>query len=199
MFPLPPESSLAVRSGHLVVAGGRYAQHDGSYLPLTEFEWSHKDIRNLYCGVRRHLSAATTPTESGEFDRFTDAYFDWLFAKIKLPEPESFKLYPPRAFKDDPVKMRKYQTLIPEALRTQTLEKGPYLSFTKSGEVYTTSQPQYDGEFLIDDSRPRDIKSPQGIGFAVHAAVQSQLFPAIREADPSFIQAMSTDEICEAF
>lgn len=67
--------------------------------------------------------------------------------------------------------MQKYLTLIPQALREGIFEKGPYESMVKSGEVYYTGRPQYDGRFFIDESRPRDIKNPQGIGYTLHAAI----------------------------
>lgn len=87
-------------------------------------------------------------------------------------EVESFSLYPPRAFADEKAKMNKYLTLIPQALRTGQFEKGPYVSMVKSGEVYYTADPRYEGPFFIDDSRPRDVKNPQGVGYTLHAAVQ---------------------------
>jgi len=67
--------------------------------------------------------------------------------------------------------MRKYLELIPKALRENTLEKGPYLAMVKTGEVYMTSTPYSGSPYLVDDSRPREIKNPVGVGYTVHAAV----------------------------
>lgn len=42
----------------------------------------------------------------------------------------------------------------------------------KQGEVYASSNPDYDADgYFIDDSRPRDIKNPNGVGYALHAAI----------------------------
>lgn len=40
----------------------------------------------------------------------------------------------------------------------------------KTGEVYTTST-KGEGPYLNHDSRPREVKNPVGIGYALHAAV----------------------------
>jgi len=45
------------------------------------------------------------------------------------------------------------------------------VTMTKSGEVNYTSSPSYDGEFFNDDTRPRNIMVPQGLGYTVMAAV----------------------------
>lgn len=70
-------------------------------------------MENIYAGTRRFLNNNTTPTELPAFRRFALRYVTDLVNRIDFPEPESFKLYPPRAFKDEPAKMKKYLELIP--------------------------------------------------------------------------------------
>jgi len=57
----------------------------------------------------------------------------------------------------------------------------------KSGEVYYTGDPKFDGPYLVDDSRPRNIMNPRGIGYMVMAAVQHQLWGAIKTVEPGFV------------
>lgn len=68
----------------------------------------------------------------------------------------------------------------------------------KTGEVYVAGDP-YVGPFLEHESRPREIKNPVGVGYTIHAAVQSQLFAAIKKAEPSFIHSMTSEEVAERF
>jgi len=105
-----------------------------------------------------------------------------------------------KAFSDDRAKCEKYLKMIPQSLKNGIFEKGPYVAMVKTGEVYTSSNPTYDeAGYFVDDSRPRDIKNPSGIGYTLHAAIQSQLFAAIKEVEPAFIHAMTSEDISAHF
>lgn len=165
-------SKEVVKSGFDVVPCGRFAKGSGA---LRSFEWDKRPVENIYSGTRRHLNNDTHMTHSRQFRAFAAKYIKNLTTKMVFPAPQSFKEYPPKAFHDEPAKMKKYLELIPQSLRENIFEKGPYVAMIKTGEVYVTDCPP--GEpFLDHESRPREIKNPVGVAYTVHAAVQSQLF-----------------------
>jgi len=79
--------------------------------------------------------------------------------------------YPAAAFPDDKAKVRDYLLGIRRALLTGDLSKGPFETMVKSGEVYYTGNPMYEGPFFIHDSKPRNIMVPKGVGYRIHAAI----------------------------
>jgi len=101
-------TNQAVRTGHLSVATGRYSEAHIIGTPLHEFEWSSKPFCNTYAALHRHLSANAPATELDQFKVFCAKYWIDVFERIQLPEPVSFKTYPPRAFEHDHTKRDKY-------------------------------------------------------------------------------------------
>lgn len=55
LVPLNVEENIASFSGHYCMASGVYAKHDHQFGQLQEFEWSHRDISNLFAAASRHV------------------------------------------------------------------------------------------------------------------------------------------------
>jgi hypothetical protein len=75
LCPIEPESNKCVMTGHFSIAGGRYESHDHTYKTLTEFEWSHLSLENLYMAVHRYLTPSTGYKDLTEFEYFTQMYW----------------------------------------------------------------------------------------------------------------------------
>lgn len=99
--------------------------------------------------------------------------------------------YPRESFPDNIGKANQYLTLLQQALSTGDLTKGPFTTMVKSGEVYFGGKAS--GAFWIDDSRPRNIMVPAGVGYSVHAAIQWMLWGAIKQAEPGFVQGLNSE------
>lgn len=67
----------------------------------------------------------------------------------------------------------------------------------KSGEVFQVPETNIAYPYCNDSSRPRNIMMPQGIGFAIRAAVQESLWPIIEQAFPEFCHGMTSETLAD--
>lgn len=106
-----------------------------------------------------------------------------------ITEAKDFQLFP---LKFDTVKANKYQDKIHSALDRSQLALGPFKTMVKSGEVFQVPSSNVDYPYCYDDSRPRNIMTPQGLGFSIRAAVQENLWHIVEEAFPEFVHGLTS-------
>lgn len=67
----------------------------------------------------------------------------------------------------------------------------------KTGEVYRVNSTDIKGVYCCDESKPRNVSAPAGIGYTLRAAVQEQLWHLVEQAFPEFYHGWSSEMVAK--